>query len=123
MPVSPDKIKELLDRKTQPRESGIAVKATTKTKKFIRLDRQYPRLPEDGNVSRTDSINLHCASRGCRGATCYCYKGAPYCTTHLILLLAIENTRLSKLIEGDNGNSDSGTTDFTERFTASEGTL
>lgn len=102
MPLDLDQIQELYKKQ--------ATTPVAKTK-FIRLNRQYPRLPEDGNVTRSDRA-IACASRGCRTPTYLKLGGVAYCAHHMIFALVIENTELKRQIKHEdklNGNSSSDT--------------
>jgi hypothetical protein len=118
MALTPEQIKELY---TKP----VAPTPPAGKSKFIRIERQYPRLPEDGNVRQTADTK-RCASRGCSSPTHFTYTGVPYCVIHMIYYLAIENTALihancDKSQEG-NVNGSSGT-DHATRLFAGQDTL
>jgi hypothetical protein len=125
MPLDNDKIKQLYLKskspKIKPTDIGL------KVKKPIRLNRQYPRLPEDGLV-RQVADTKRCASRGCSAPTHFTHKGIPYCTIHLIYLLNIENTELRRYGNGaqreniaGNDRRDSTGTGTTTEYTISIG--
>lgn len=78
MGLSQEEIDALLNktrgRSAAPKPPQGPLKAPPQTSNFVRV---YDLI-----------AGLRCASRGCSSPTCYKLKGVPYCSVHLIQLLA-----------------------------------
>lgn len=60
-------------------------------KRLTRVRTQFPDFPKGGPVKWHDTFSpnksLRCTSRMCNCPTVYTFRGIPYCTPHLIVLM------------------------------------